>query len=86
MLDYLNRITELVIWVAAAGVVAAVAVYVLAKIRGQAAQQEPSASDLLAKFREMNEDGVLADEEFRTIKSKLAGRPKPQSNDSGDKG
>jgi uncharacterized membrane protein len=63
---------QLVVWVAVGAILIAVLMYVLGKIRGQSAQQEPMASEMISKFRELHSQGVLSDAEFREIKSRLA--------------
>ena len=65
---------QLVIGSAALAMLVALGVYLAGKIRARAAQKEPSASELLTKFREMHSRGVLSDEEFRTIKTTLTER------------
>lgn len=42
------------------------------KLRGSDGEDAQSPSDLLTKFREIHFQGDLSDEEFRTIKTKLA--------------
>jgi uncharacterized membrane protein len=61
-----------VFWLAVGAVLVAVLMYILGKIRGQSAQQEPTASEMISKFRELHSQGVLSDAEFREIKSRLA--------------
>ena len=77
---------QLVLWIAVGAILVAVAMYVLGKIRGQTAQQEPAASELMSKFRELHSQGVLSDAEFRTIKSRLAARLGDEVKDNGEKG
>jgi len=62
------------------------AIYVLGLIRDKAAQQEPTASELLSKFRESHSRGGLSDEEFRTIKTTLAARIQAELKDNGETG
>ena len=50
----------------------ALAVVALRKWRGSALEAQPTASDLLTKFRELHGRGSLSDDEYRTIKTKLA--------------
>ena len=75
---------QLVFWLAIGAVLMAVAVYVLGKIRGQPAQQEPTASEMISKFRELHSRGVLSDAEFRTIKTRLAARLGDEVKDNGE--
>ncbi|HYW81111.1 MAG TPA: hypothetical protein VE890_16130 [Thermoguttaceae bacterium] len=64
----------------------AAAWYVLGLIREKAAQQEPTASELLSKFRESHSEGVLSDEEFRTIKTTLAAQIQEELKDNDETG
>lgn len=76
----------LVVWVAVLAASLAVVVYVIGKFRGEAVQQEPAASELISKFREMHSRGELSDEEFRTIKTNLAPQLKQELKDNGQTG
>ncbi len=67
-------IRQLVLGVVALAILVAIGVYWAGKIRTEAVQKEPTASELLTKFREMHSQGVLSDEEFRTIKTTLTER------------
>jgi hypothetical protein len=79
-------IERYVIWVAILAALIAVAVYVIDKLRPKPVQQEPTASELLSKFRELHSQGVLSDAEFRTIKTKLAAQLRQELKDNGEKG
>ena len=74
----------LVLSLAAAAIVVAVAVYLVGKVRAESAQQEPSASQLLTKFRDLHSAGVLSDAEFRTIKTTLGPRLQQELKDNGE--
>ena len=63
---------QLVIWGALIAILVAVGVYVLKRIRAESVQNEPVASELLAKFREIHARGGLSEAEFRNIKTKLS--------------
>jgi len=64
----------------------ALAVSLARKFRDRAVDDTPSSSDLLSNFRELHEEGGLSDEEFRTIKAKLAGDAKSEVNENGGAG
>ncbi|NLY02804.1 MAG: hypothetical protein GXY83_42670 [Rhodopirellula sp.] len=81
-----DPVAQLVFWGAVFATVVAVAVYVLGKIRGESVQQEPTASEMLSKFRELHARGGLSDTEFRTIKTNLAARLKDELKDNGETG
>jgi hypothetical protein len=76
---------QAVVWLSVLAVLIAVAVYVIGKVRSSAIQKEPTASNLLSKFRESHCRGDLSDEEFRTIKTTLATQLQQEIKDSGDK-
>ncbi len=77
---------RLVIWIALLAALVALAIYVIDKVRAAPAQQEPTASELLSKFRDLHSRGELSDVEFRTIKTTLAEKLQEELNDSGEKG
>lgn len=77
---------ELVVWIALLAIALAVAYYVISKIRPGPAQRELPTSELLSKFRDLHSRGVLSDEEFRTIKTTLAGELQKELNDNEEKG
>jgi uncharacterized membrane protein len=77
---------QLVFWIAMGAILLAVLIYVVGKIRGQSAQQEPTTSELISKFRELHSKGVLSDAEFRTIKSRLAARLGDEVKDNSEIG
>ena len=81
-----GQAAELVIWLALVGILVAVTLYVLGKIRRQSAQQEPTASELISDFRNLHSRGVLSDAEFRTIKTRLADRLQDEVKDTGETG
>lgn len=77
---------ELVLWAALLAVLLAVAIYVIGRVRGEPAQHEPTASELISKFRELHSKGELSDAEFRTIKTTLAVRLEEELKDNGETG
>lgn len=77
---------RLVIWIAVLATLLAVGIYVIGKIRARSVQQEPTASELISKFRESHSRGELSDEEFRTIKTTLAAQLQEELNGDGEKG
>ena len=61
----------LVLWIAVLAILLALAWYIVDKIRPKPEKKEPLASQWLSKYRELHSQGVLSDEEFRTIKTTL---------------
>ena len=60
------------LWFAAIFALTALGVATVRRFRGSAAEDRPSAHEMLTKFRELHSRGGLSDEEYRTIKTKLA--------------
>jgi len=83
---FLERAAELVIWLTLGAMGTVVAIYIIGKIRAESAQQEPTASELISKFRDLHAKGELSDEEFRTIKTTLAARLQQELKDNGETG
>ena len=79
-------VDELIISLAVLAALIALAIYVLGLIRAKPAQQEPTAKELLSKFRESHSRGVLSDEEFRTIKTTLVARIEEELKDNDETG
>jgi hypothetical protein len=65
---------QIALWLAGILVVSALAIAALVRWRGGAADDRPRARELLMKFRELHARGGLSDNEYRTIKTKLARR------------
>jgi uncharacterized membrane protein len=61
-------------------------VYLAGRVRRKSLQQEPTAADLMAKFRELHSQGVLSDAEFRTIKTTLTTQLRTELRDNGEAG
>jgi uncharacterized membrane protein len=81
-----HKIEWYIFWFAVLVGVLVVAYYVITKIRPEPEKKEPRASQWLSKYREMHSRGELSDEEFRTIKTKLAEQLQDELNDSGESG
>jgi hypothetical protein len=76
----------LVLALAILAALVAVGAYIIAKIRAEPAKKEPEASEWLSKYSDLHSKGGLSDEEFRTIKTKLAAQLQDELNDNGDNG
>jgi uncharacterized membrane protein len=73
----------LIVYLAILAIMIALACYIIGKIRPKSVQAEHPASEWMAKYRELHSRGELSDEEFRTIKTKLAVQLQDELNDSG---
>jgi uncharacterized membrane protein len=60
------------LWFAVIFALSALAVTALRRWRGSAYDVQQKPSELLTKFRELHGRGTLSDDEYRTIKTKLA--------------
>ena len=90
MFDLLDALAaKLALSGAVLAIVTVVAIYVIGKFRGEALkdeQSEPIASEVMSKIRELHSRGEVTDEEFRTIKTKLATRFQGELKDNGETG
>jgi|GEM_PF-1648085 len=77
-----GSIEGLVLGLAIVAILLVAAMYVAAQVRFNSTKQEPTASDLLTKFREMYYQGVLSDSEYRTIRTTLAPQIKDELSDN----
>jgi uncharacterized membrane protein len=77
---------RLILAIALLAVLVAVACYVIWKIRPKSVQKELSTSQWLSKYGELHSRGELTDEEYRTIKTKLAEQLQDELNNSGKDG
>ena len=76
----------LVLGLVVLAVLLAVAAYIISKIRAEPAKKEPQASEWLSKYSDLHSRGGLSDEEFRTIKTKLAEQLQDELKDNGETG
>ena len=70
------------LWFAAIFALLALAVAVVRRWRGGSADDQPSSSELLTKFRDLRVRGTLSEDEYRTIKTKLATQREAKLSDS----
>jgi uncharacterized membrane protein len=67
-----HPLLQAALWFAVILALLALAIAGLRRWRGSAADDQPAKSELLTKFRELHARGGLSDDEYRTIKTKLA--------------
>jgi uncharacterized membrane protein len=79
-----DRLFQAALWFASILIVCALGILVVRRWRGGAKDDQPGASELLTKFRELHVRGGLSDDEYRTIKTKLATRIDTELNDTKD--
>lgn len=75
----IHPVAQGALWLALVLTLTAGAFWLMRKLRGGSGQSSQDASMMLTKFRELHTRGGLSDEEFRTIKSKLAGELKAET-------
>ena len=87
MLEFLQTDeAQVVLWTLGGVALCAIGVYVVKRFRDRKGDDQPQASELLTNFREIHSQGGLSDEEFRTIKARLAAQLEREINENGNKG
>jgi hypothetical protein len=71
---------------AAIAVLTGLGALVVSRFRGSAEDDQPPASEMLSKFRELHEQGKLSDAEFRNIKTQLADKLQQELSDNEKQG
>jgi len=82
MSDVLENLLQATILFAAIFVITAIGIAVVRKYRDRSANDRSNSSEIMSKFRELHAEGGLSDEEFRTIKTKLASELKAELKDN----
>jgi uncharacterized membrane protein len=65
---------SVILLAALTGVLVAVGVYVVGRVRAGTRSTDPKASEWITKFKDLHSQGELTDQEYRTIKAMLADR------------
>jgi hypothetical protein len=74
-LDYLQGPgPRVVFWLALAAALVTISVFAIGKIRQGFRESGADASNLITNFRDLHSQGELSDEEYRTIRARLAER------------
>jgi uncharacterized membrane protein len=84
MYEALEIISKAALLFAAIFVMTAIGFTVARRYRDRKANDMSDTSDMMSKFRELHAEGGLSDEEFRTIKTKLADELKTELGSSPD--
>jgi hypothetical protein len=79
-----HPLSQAALWFAVIFALLALAFHLLRRWRGSAFESRPTAGELLTKFRELHGRGGLSDDEYRTIKTKLARQLDTEINDSNE--
>jgi hypothetical protein len=82
----LEGLTRAALWFAAIFLLVAGGLALARKWRDRAARDKHGRHEMMANFRDLHERGGLSDEEFRTIKAKLATELKGELNDNSKAG
>jgi uncharacterized membrane protein len=78
---------EKIAWMMAVmAAIVGVGVVILLRFRDASGKKENEVGQSLSKFREMHSRGDLSDEEFRTIKAKLAAEVRQELKESDEPG
>ncbi len=81
-----QTLTQAAMLFAAIFVMTAIGLAVVRKYRGSAADDRSRSSEMISNFRDLHAEGGLSDEEFRTIKTKLASELKSELNSNSGNG
>ena len=83
MADFLRHPLSLAaLWFAVIFALTALAFKMVRRFGGSSAGDQPETAELLTKFRDLHSRGGLSDEEYRTIKTKLAAQLEVPLNDA----
>lgn len=77
-----HPLSQAALWFAVILALLAFAFTALRRWRGSANDAQQDTSELLTKFRELHGRGTLSDDEYRTIKTKLARQVEAELNDN----
>lgn len=77
-----QSLTEAALLLAAIFVVVAIGIAIVRRFRGSEVDDVQASSEMMSKFRDLHDEGGLSDEEFRTIKTKLATKLKAELNET----
>ncbi len=83
---FTNPVLQCALLVAVLAVMLAVSYWGLRRFRDYIGQDQTPASDLLTNYRELHEQGIISDAEYRTIKSRLNAGMRHKSDGSGQAG
>ena len=75
---------QVVMMLAALAIFVIIGYYVVRRFRDFAADDRPTANDLLMKFRELQHRGDINEAEYRTIKTVLGEHIRDEIKDTGD--
>ena len=87
MADFLQTpFASIVLLLAFTAVLVVVGIYIIAKVRADARDDTTPTSESLTYFQNLHAQGGLSDEEYRTIKAKLAVRLQDELNSTAESG
>ena len=80
----LEHVARVLFWLAVIVFLTAGVVYLIRRMRDTGGEPAESSGELLTKFRDIHAQGDLSDEEYRTIKSRLAAKMQSELKQDGD--
>ena len=86
MQESLETLGQAALLFAAIFVMTAIGIAIVRRYRGGSAKDMSPSSEMMSKFRDLHAQGGLSDEEFRTIKTKLAQELKAELKDNSNAG
>ena len=82
----LETLAQAALLFAAIFVMTAIGIAIVRRYRGSEADDMVQSSEMMSKFRDLHAQGGLSDEEFRTIKTKLAEELKTELKNNSNTG
>jgi hypothetical protein len=81
MNEQLQSLTQAALLFAAVFVLTAIGIAIVRRFRDTGSDDSAESSEMMTRFRDLHEQGGLSDEEFRTIKGKLAAKLRADLSD-----
>jgi uncharacterized membrane protein len=81
MSEELQSLTQAALLFAVVFVLMAIGIVVVRRFRDSKDDDMAESSSMMTKFRDLHDEGGLSDDEFRTIKSKLATKLRAEMKD-----
>ena len=82
MYEVLESLSKAALLFAAIFLITAIGLVIVRRFRGREAGDRQDSSELISKFRDLHAQGGLSDEEYRTIKTKLAAELRSELSDT----
>jgi len=79
----LNSVTDMLLAFAGCGLLIAIGAILIGRCKHMVFDDGSSTNDIMSTFHELHERGELSDEEYKTIKNRLAGKLQDEAKKAG---